>query len=76
MNQCFNIRRHKKLKILLNLYDNLEVTGRTGGRLFYDAVTILKRMFRKRDSVDGIHLALCKDQWWGLVNTVIKFQIP
>jgi hypothetical protein len=27
-------------------------------------------------SVDWIHLALNRDQWWDLVNTVMNLQVP
>jgi hypothetical protein len=28
------------------------------------------------DSVDWIHMAQNRDQWWGLANTIINLQVP
>jgi hypothetical protein len=61
-------------KILVGKSEGKRLPRRTG----YTWENNIKMYLRETwlGGVAGIHLALDREQWWALVNTVMKLQVP
>jgi hypothetical protein len=62
-------------KILVGKRAGKRPLGRHGRTCEYNIKLDFREMWGAGD-VDWIHLAQDKDQWWTLVNTVMKLRVP